>query len=124
MIAEREVEVLGTYAADGATSAARKAHAGYTSVFIGDPLPSAKLLARLFAQAGAHLWSEDAADVMQTDGRLLMLHAGEAGERTIHLPEGLEYESMPTGEPSAVRDGAITVSFKQHQTHLIMLGRK
>jgi len=89
VVTDQNAEPLGRYRSDGCLSAAQAGTGGHRSIFVGDMQVSAGLLRRLFEGAGVHLWTSGR-EVIQTDGRLLMVHSGEAGVKPITLPEGVE----------------------------------
>ena len=85
-VADAGAEVLGSYAADGSAALARKAFADYTVVYSGSPGLPAALWRALAADAGVHLYSSSAGDVVEAAGNSLMVMAATTGARTLALP--------------------------------------
>ncbi|HOJ31935.1 MAG TPA: beta-galactosidase [Candidatus Hydrogenedentes bacterium] len=79
------MEVLGRYRADRKISAARALHGSHKSVLFCDMLPTRDVLRRIFKDADVHLWASGS-DIVRQDGRILILHSREGGERKLRLP--------------------------------------
>lgn len=93
VVTDADAEPLGRYKSDGACSAAQIRPGKRRSIFVGDMGPSWRLLAHLFERVGVHLWTRDG-EVVQTDGKFLMVHSGPARVKPITLPEGVEAEPI------------------------------
>lgn len=86
-----EVEVLGTYTSGrlrGRIGAARRQLDGYAAVFIGAWDLTAEGIREICRLCGAHIYTEGT-DAVFVGDRVIAVHAnGEAGQRTLHLPDG------------------------------------
>jgi len=91
VVDDAEAEIIGRYVSDGSASAAQKDVGRHRSIFLGDLAVNAGVLRTLFEQAGAHLWTRDG-EVVQTDGRSLMVHRGPPGVVSIRMPGGVRGE--------------------------------
>ena len=93
VVSDERAVPLGRYRADGLVSAAMVQAGRHRSVFLGDMEVSRQVLARLFASAGAHLWTRGG-EVVHTDGSILAVHSGRAGLVRIYLPPGTRAEPL------------------------------
>jgi hypothetical protein len=92
-----DLEILATYAGDGAAAAARTRTPGFTSVFLGSLGATPALLRRLFGEAGVHLWCGSEA-VVHCDGRVLAVHAEAPEQLRLTPPAGIRLEPIPGQE--------------------------
>ena len=91
IVEDQKAKPLGRYVDGWKVSAARARVGEHSSVFIGDFNLNPELLARLFEEAGAHIWTKNS-EVIHTDGNILVVHSGEAGIRTIFVPAGMDVD--------------------------------
>jgi hypothetical protein len=87
-VTEKDVTVLGRYAAGGAISAASRRFRKFDSVLLCDWFATRSVLRKLFERAGCHIWTRGAA-VVRSDGRLLLVHAAAEGTLNLRLPRGV-----------------------------------
>lgn len=119
VVRDDRAEPLGHYRSDGLVSAARGRAAGHESYFLADLAPTAPVLRRLLAAAGAHIWA-DGGEVVQTDGRVLAVHAAEPGEHRLHLPPGVT--ALPLEADVARTEGdAVILRFPRDATQWLEL---
>ncbi|MCL5271234.1 MAG: hypothetical protein M1457_11960 [bacterium] len=107
-------EPLGRYRAGGGVSAARVRDSRHESVWLGEPGVKAGALRRIFAAAGAHIWTSGG-EIVQTDGRWLAIHSGHDGDVTIALPAGFGIEPL-AGTPGRREGNAYVAHFARGQT--------
>jgi beta-galactosidase len=114
-------EVIGRYTSDDAVSAAQRNVGTHRSVYLGDMAVNEDVLRVLFRQAGAHIWTRGG-EVVHTDGRTLIVHCGQAGPLTVHLPEGVRGEAL---DGTAVEEGpgTLVLQFDANETVWIRLFR-
>lgn len=119
IVTDPEARVLGHYDADRAVSSAKKRTGSHSSIFLGDMGATAAVLRRLFASAGAHIYTSGG-EVVITDGRLLAVHSGTDGVKVIRLPKGMSALSV---EPPIVasKRGVIALSFRAGDTKWLRL---
>jgi len=112
-VVDDRAEPVAHYASDGRVSSAQIAHGEHTSVFLGDMGPSADVLRGLFEAAGAHMFTRGG-EVVLTDGRYVVVHVGEPGERTVYPRPGTRLRPMDAdGE---ARAEPITLDFRRGET--------
>lgn len=122
IVSDDSAEPLGRYWADDEISAAQKRVGHWHSVYLGSIGWNSDVLRRLLEGLGVQLWG-NAGDTVHTDGRLLVIHSGSAGTRSIKLPASVEARSM-TGELLARPPQRLTVSFSRPgETQWFRLGR-
>ncbi len=104
VVDDSTAEFLGRYRADGLVSAAMKKTGRHTSLYFGGMGLSMPVLQWAFEYAGAHVWTRGG-EVIETDGRLLMVHTGKMGPVTLYLPEGVTATAMyaDTASPKTVQ---------------------
>ena len=90
-------EILGAYTASGAAALARKAQAGYISVFSGLSNLSARALHEIARAAGVHLYAEAGVPVY-VNSALTGVYWHEARDIALNMPEDGEYEDIFTGK--------------------------
>ena len=112
-------EVLGRYAEGQGVSAARMRKDGWTSIFLADAALDSQLFLRLFEDAGAHIWLREGSFI-QTDGRMLFVHAASAGRKLIELPSGMHAQSL-SGPLEEIGPGRVQLKFEMAQTHILRL---
>lgn len=85
-IDDPEAQILAEYRGSGLPSMGVKMHAGWQSVFIGDPIMPVELLRGLCRLGGVHLWTTSGEDVVDMGNGWISIHAARDGQRTIRLP--------------------------------------
>lgn len=118
-VVDGTAEALGHYRIDGLVSAAHSRARGYDSYFIADLGVSVGLLRKVLGEAGVWIWA-DGGEVVQTDGRVLSIHAAEAGEHTVHLPPGV-VATAEEADVARMGDGAVTLRFARDDTQWLWL---
>ena len=116
----RAGETLGTYQADGFIAAARRDHVGFTSVFSGDIALNTTVLRAIFRDAGVHLWVEDDS-VVHSDGRLLVIHTADEGDKDIALPPNTTLLSLSGETLSEPGAHVATAPFRAGETRWFRL---
>jgi hypothetical protein len=91
VVTDGQTDVLGRYREDGQVSAARSG----TTILLCDWGPTRRVLRKLFAAAGCHVWTTGG-EVVQTDGRFLAVHSGPGGDVGTDVPDGLRLEPANT----------------------------
>jgi len=115
VVEDTAAEPLGHYRSDGLVSTARLGR----NVFVGDAVLTPDLLRKLFAAAGAHVWATGG-EVIQCDGRLLCVHAAEAGEHRVSLPPGVEAQAIEA-DVARVEGDAVVLRFPRDATQWLRL---
>jgi hypothetical protein len=122
-ITEKGLEVLGRYAAGGTVSAARRKFRGFDSVLLCDWFATRGVLRKLFERAGCHIWTRGSA-VVQSDGRLLLVHAAAEGTLTLRLPEGVSARPADTATKIEIDGREVRLKCRKGTTALFRLVRR
>jgi|GEM_PF-997630 len=119
IVNDPKAETLGLYQSDRTTSAARKLVNKHHSVFIGDLSVSSSLLRTIFEDAGTHIWTRGD-EIIQTDGRFLMIHRGSEGSVTVNLPDRVKAEVI-SADLIKRSDNSITLHMHKNATAWLRL---
>jgi hypothetical protein len=112
---------LADYDHSSFVSVALVRHKHYSSIFIGDPRPSAAFWRSLFPHLGVPVYL-NTNDAFETDGRLMMISSdGVAGNRTIHLPSPSTVYNLVGGERLASNVMKFVVRMRRYQTKLLRI---
>ena len=84
---------LARFASDSASAAAEGRIGKCRSVYVGGIGVTWRVVGRLLDSAGVHRWTRGG-EIIQTDGRVLMVHTGHAGPLEISLPTGTRAEAI------------------------------
>jgi len=82
---EGEGEVLARFCETGKPAMVLKKGADYDTVFCGTKVVRAAVIRSVANYAGCHIWMDND-DVFFQNDHYITIHAGSAGERTVHLP--------------------------------------
>jgi len=118
-IRDADAAALATYREGGAPSVALKRVGGHASILCCDWGPPASVLRRFAQRAGAHIYVDDGSVVL-CDGRLLAIHTGTAGTKTVHLPAGVTARPLD-GHPVSPREADLDAPFEAGETRWFAL---
>ena len=97
-VRDGDAESIGVWRGSSLVSLAAKSSGGFTSVFVGSPMPPVALLQNIFAHAGVHRYS-DHDDLVYANRRFVAVCArGGDGTRTIRFPTRCTVRNPCTGE--------------------------
>ena len=120
---DSEAEVLGELDCLQRPGFCVKEMDGWTSIYVGAPMMNQHLFRNIAREAGVHIFSEDD-DVILPGKSFLMLHAREAGEKTVRLVSPSDvyepYEDREIGEDLE----EICEPFEQYETRIYFLGSR
>lgn len=112
---------LATYDHSHSVSVALLRHKQYTSVFIGDPRPSAAFWRSLFPHLGVPVYL-NTNDAFETDGSLMMISSdGTAGDRTITFPHRSSIFDLLNGKCLATHVNTFKFPMRRFQTKLLRI---
>ena len=114
-----KAQTLATYAEGGEPAVASKAMGEGLSVYSGALEVPASMLRDLARKAGVHLYSEQG-DIVMAGGGWVVLHATEAGTRTIRLPKAAACRDAVTGETYAP-SASLSFEMQKGDTKLLRL---
>ncbi len=117
---DTDIHVLGHYRNSDYIAAARINHQGFESVFSGDIALSPEVLRAVFREAGVHLWVEDNS-VVHCDGRLLVIHTADSGEKAVALPPGSTLYTLSGEKIQTEAAEHVLVPFKAGETRWFRL---
>ena len=111
-----KTEILANYAVNG-QPAAWKHTDQFTAIYIGALAVPVALLRNIAIDAGVHVYS-DGNDVIEANEHFFAIHAGDTGEKVIHLPRPARVREALSGV--AVGDGIMkwSVPIKKGDTRL------
>ncbi|MGD9495001.1 MAG: hypothetical protein AB7Y46_01700, partial [Armatimonadota bacterium] len=120
-IDDPEATVLGVYP-DGQVAFAARDQRDWRSVYCAVPRMTSELLRGVARYAGVHLYCEKDV-VLDADSRLLMLHSGWEGDRTLEiaLPRPMTVTDAWTGEVLATDADRLQVVLPEAATRLLWL---
>jgi len=120
-IDDPEAAVLATYP-DGQAALAARDLGQWRSVYCAVPRMTSELLRGVARWAGVHLYCDEDV-VLDADNRLLMLHSGWDGDRTLRiaLPEPRTVTDAWTGEVLCTRADRFEVALPESSTRLLRL---
>lgn len=115
-------EILGRYTSDGLVSSASKVVGNHRNIVVGDLAVTPAILRILFAKAGVHIWTSGN-EIIQTDGRFLMIHRGLKGLVRVSIPAGTKAEVI-SGNVVKCDKSNITLQFRKNSTAWLRLCRR
>ncbi len=120
-IDDPEATVLGTYP-DGQPAFAARDLGEWRSVYCAVPRMTGELLRGVARYAGVHLYCDEDV-VLDADNRMLMLHSGWDGDRTVPvaLPRPMTVTDAWTGEVLAANADHLEVALPESTTRLLWL---
>lgn len=124
-----EATVLGEYSATGLPSFVVKEfntgddEAGWTSVFMGEPVVTPALMRALGQMAGVHVWNYQD-DVVHVRPPFLTVHCTGTGPRTIALPNKWAVYDMLHQDWVATDSTSLRFSAVDGTTHVFLVGLK
>jgi hypothetical protein len=113
-VTDSRAQVLGRYRDGGAVSAARVQDGSVASVFVGDMGVTPELMRALFREAEVHVWA-DTGEAVQTDGRILVVHARDERDIVLHPPPGTRLEPLSAVKTETLGSDLV-VPFRRGQT--------
>ena len=84
------------------------------SVVLGGVGVTWRVLGKLLESAGVHRWTRGG-EIVQTDGRVLVVHTGHAGPLEVCLPAGTRAEAIDA-RIAAQEGGRVTVACEAGET--------
>jgi hypothetical protein len=120
-IEDARATVLGTYL-DGEVALAARDAGAWKSVYCAVPRMTIALLRGVARYAGVHLYCDEDV-VLDADSRMLMLHSGWDGDRSIEvaLPRPMTVTDAWTGETLCTDAETVTVALPESTTRLLRL---
>jgi hypothetical protein len=122
VVNDAQATPLARFASDATVAVAEGRIGECRSVYLGGIGVTWRVLGRLLDRAGVHRWTRGG-EIIQTDGRTLMVHTGHAGPLDVSLPPGTRAEAIQaivTGQQNA----HVTVSCEAGDTLWLRLQRE
>lgn len=117
---DADAQVLGTLRGTDRAGLAVKEADGFRSVYSAAPMPPAKLLTRIFREAGAHVYS-DTGDLVYANSGYVFITANGAGEKTVRLPNSCKVTDAWNGQLLADSADAVTLEMQHGEVRALRL---